>query len=583
MNPMFARISDDVRLGTNVKLSDFINLYGCEIGDDTKIGTFVEIQKHAKIGRQCKVSSHAFICEGVTIEDGVFVGHGVTFTNDRYPRSTNAAGALQTEADWKLEPTLVKRGASIGSGATILPQVIIGENAIVGAGSVVTKDVPANTVVAGNPARVLRSMKSPDPNSQAGPTLRVPFLDLIKAHKDLETDLLAVFKRALSNAEFVGGPLVEDFEHKFAEFCEIEHCVGVASGTDALRFALIAAGVKPGDLVITVPNTFIATCEAITQAGAVPRFVDIDERTYNMDPLKLQEYLNQCQLHPESGVLVDRKTQRPVTAIVPVHLYGQMAEMDSILEQAHRYHLLVIEDACQAQGAEYFSQSDNRWYQAGTMGQAGAFSFYPGKNLGACGEAGAVVTSDETLARKVQMLRDHGQAKKYYHQIEGYNGRLDAIQAGFLTVKLSSLPAWNELRRARAQSYGHLLAPLGEVVLPYVPAYSRPVYHLYAVRVQDRDQVRERLSQAGVGTGIHYPVPLHLQDAYRDLGYRLGDFPIAEKVAAEILSLPMYPQLTEHEQEYVAERLVESLTARSELNDSPNGNRRVPAAASRRV
>ncbi len=248
----------------------------------------------------------------------------------------------------------------------------------------------------------------------------IPFLDLITPHLEMEEELVALFRNALRSAAFIGGKPVQEFEDAFAKFCDVEHCVGVGSGTDALRFALIAAGVLPGDSVLTVPNTFIATTEAITQAGALPEFVDIDERTYNIDPEKLREYLEvKCDRDPLSGKPVSRRTGRTITAIVPVHLYGQMADMDPILKLAETYDLLVVEDACQAHGAEYFSRAEQRWRKAGSMGKAAAFSFYPGKNLGACGEAGAVTTRDPDLAQKVRMLRDHGQAAKYYHDIEG--------------------------------------------------------------------------------------------------------------------------------------------------------------------
>src|SRR5215472_757927 len=247
--------------------------------------------------------------------------------------------------------------------------------------------------------------------------------------------------------------MVEGFERDFAAFCGTQHCVGVGSGTDALRFALMAAGVPKDSIVVTVPNTFIATTEAITQAGARPDFVDIDERTYNMDPEKLREYLEkQCVYNPASGELINRRLGLRVSAIVPVHLYGQPADMDPLLELADRYNIIVVEDACQAHGAEYFSRREQRWRKAGSMGRAAAFSFYPGKNLGACGEAGAATTNDGSIAQKIKMLRDHGQTRKYHHEIEGYNGRLDAIQAGILRVKLRFLSEWNWKRRERAST-----------------------------------------------------------------------------------------------------------------------------------
>src|SRR5260370_4029691 len=290
-------------------------------------------------------------------------------------------------------------------------------------------------------------------------TPHVPFLDLITHHRQFEEDFVAIFRTALNRAGCSGGPMVEDFEREFANFDGTQHCIGVARGTDAFRCALMAAGVRGGALVITVPNTFIATTEAISQAGALPKFVDVDERTYNMDPAKLQQYLEQeCQIDPADGRLHDRETSRPVTAVVPVHLYGQMADMDPILEQAQRYSLLVIEDACQAHGAEYFSKQEGRWRKAGSMGDAAAFSFYPGKNLGACGEAGAVTTNNSVLAKMVYMLRDHGQSQKYYHRLERYNGPLHAIPARILNAKLVHFPALNQQPRLNAKKKLDLFA-----------------------------------------------------------------------------------------------------------------------------
>jgi len=391
---------------------------------------------------------------------------------------------------------------------------------------------------------------------------KIPFLDLATLHQQLESELIPVVQQALRTAGFVGGPMVEEFERNFARFCDTTYCVGVGSGTDAVRFALVAAGVQPGDIVVTVPHTFIATTEAISQAGAQPDFVDIDERTYNMDPVKLKEYLErECYLDQETGKLYHRKRKAPVTAVVPVHIYGQTADMDAILDLANRYKLIVVEDACQAHGAEYFSRNENRWRKAGSMGHAAAFSFYPGKNLGACGEAGAAVTKSEEIARKMRVLRDHGQAKKYYHDIEGYNGRLDAIQAGILTVKLRYLAEWNRKRQSASRRYNELFSTVEGIIAPYEPEWSRAVYHLYVIRVQDRDGLQKHLAEAKIDTGIHYPVPLHLQKAYAHYGYKRGDFPVAEKVAAEILSMPMYPQLHADQQQRVVQQAKEFVTA----------------------
>ena len=391
----------------------------------------------------------------------------------------------------------------------------------------------------------------------------IPFLDLVTPHVELEQELTNVFQQALRTAGFIGGPMVENLEKEFAAFCGTQHAVAVNSGTDALRFALIAAGIRSGDVAVTVPNTFIATTEAISQAGALPEFVDINERTYNMDPRELRAYLEQKCTRDTSGKLISRRSGRPVTAVVPVHLYGQMADMDAILELADRFRLIVVEDACQAHGAQYFSAKQNRWLTAGSIGKAAAFSFYPGKNLGACGEAGAVTTNDEKLATQIRMIRDHGQAKKYYHDVEGYNGRLDAIQAGLLHVKLQHLAKWNEQRRERAAEYKRLFEAAGNSVnIPYEPSWSRAVYHLYVVRTGDREGLMAFLKEQGIGTGIHYPIPLHLQKAYQRKGHQEGDFPICEKVAREIVSLPMFPQLNANQQQRVVEAVTEFVEAR---------------------
>jgi dTDP-4-amino-4,6-dideoxygalactose transaminase len=382
---------------------------------------------------------------------------------------------------------------------------------------------------------------------------KIPFVDLVSMHRELAPELLDACKRIIESAGFIGGPEVEGFEAEFARFCSAKYCVGVNSGTDALRFALMAAGIRPGDTVLTIPNTFIATTEAISQTGAQPDFVDIDERTFNLDPMQLRRYMDaKCKLDSESGRYVNRATGKPVTAVVPVHLFGQMADMDAILAIAEEYKLTVVEDACQAHGAEYFSKKQGRWLKAGSVGSAAAFSFYPGKNLGACGEGGAITTNDETLAKKCAMLRDHGSAKKYFHDVEGFNGRLDSIQAAMLRVKLKHLAKWNEQRRDAARIYDELLLPMdGSVSRPIEAEYSKGVYHLYVIRSSFRDELQKRLTEAGIGTGIHYPIPLHLQKAYSTNGWRKGDFPVAEEAAEQILSLPMYAGLQPSDQERV--------------------------------
>jgi len=369
----------------------------------------------------------------------------------------------------------------------------------------------------------------------------VPFLELITPHIELEQELMDAVKGVLRSGVFVGGRVLEQFESEFAEFCGAKYCVGVSSGTDALRFALIAAGIGRGDVVVTVPNTFVATIEAILQVGATPAFVDIDPQTFNMSVDALREYLQE-----QSG--------RSVKAIIPVHLYGQMCDMDPIMTLAQQYDLMVLEDACQAHGAEYFSAKSGRWLKAGSIGKAAAFSFYPGKNLGACGEAGAVTTNDPELAQRVRIIRDHGQNKKYHHLIEGYNGRLDALQAAILRIKLPHLKQWNEKRRNVAEIYNELLKG-AQVKTPIEPRWSQGIYHLYVVRLERRDEVQKYLAQRDIQTGLHYPVPLHLQEAYLNMGYHEGDFPVTEQLAREILSLPMYPQLERAQQTAVADAL----------------------------
>jgi dTDP-4-amino-4,6-dideoxygalactose transaminase len=364
------------------------------------------------------------------------------------------------------------------------------------------------------------------------PSNPVPFLDLVAQHQPLEAELVEVFRRAVQKAAFVGGVEVESFEREFAEFVGAPHAVGVNSGTDGLRFAYQAMGIKPGDEVITVSNTFIATTEAITQAGGAVRFVDIDEDTMTLDPDHLAAAI----------------TPRTV-GVVPVHLYGQSCDMDPILDIARRRDLWVVEDAAQAHGAGY------RERPVGSMGSLAAWSFYPGKNLGSCGEGGAVTGSDSSLLEVVRQLREHGQARKYFHDVEGYNGRLHAIQAGFLRVKLRRLAVWNEGRRRAAQSYRRALADIPEIVLPVEADYARHVYHLFVIRAERRDGLQEHLTRQGIGTGLHYPLPLHLQKAYAHLGLSAGSLPVTERATGSILSLPMFPELTDDQVDRVGQAI----------------------------
>jgi len=374
--------------------------------------------------------------------------------------------------------------------------------------------------------------------------LKVPFLDLKIQYKEIEQEVVPMVIDVMANGAFVGGPQVSGFETEFAKFCNSNYCVGVNSGTDALRFALIAIGVGPGDEVITVPNTFIATTEAISQVGAKPVFVDIDPDTCNMDPNKLNDYLK--FRNPQSAIRNPQSAIRNrIRAIIPVHLYGQPADMDPILEIAQKSGIAVIEDACQAHGASY----KNR--KAGSMGDVGCFSFYPGKNLGAFGEGGAIITQNETIAQKIRMIRDHGQRKKYFHDLEGYNGRLDAIQAGVLRIKLKRLVDWNKSRRENAAYYNELLSEISSVTLLTEAEFAYSVYHLYVILVDERDGLQKYLGDKGIATGLHYPLPLHLQKAYAHLDHSKGDFPVTEQIAQHLLSLPMFPELSKQQIEYV--------------------------------
>jgi dTDP-4-amino-4,6-dideoxygalactose transaminase len=373
--------------------------------------------------------------------------------------------------------------------------------------------------------------------------MQVPFLDLKTPHIRLKDELLEKVSDALSGAQFIGGENVSGFETEFAAFLGAPHAIAVNSGTDALRFAFLAAGIKPGDVVVTVPNTFIATTEAISQVGAEIVFSEVDEKTHQMDPQRLEETLHRL-----------KKENKPARAVVPVHLFGHCADMDAVLGVAKRHGCLVIEDACQAHGAAYKGGK-----KAGTMSAAGCYSFYPGKNLGACGEGGAVVTADPDVDRTIRMLRDHGQSKKYIHEIEGYNGRLDAIQAAILRIKLKHLAEWNEARRKNAKLYDRLLADVQGVTVVPEPSWSASVYHLYVIKTARRDTVQKKLADKGVSTALHYPIPLHLQNAYKRLGHKPGDFPVTEKHAAEILSLPMFPELTGEQIGYVVECIREAV------------------------
>ena len=362
--------------------------------------------------------------------------------------------------------------------------------------------------------------------------MKVPFLDLQLQNQSIKDDITQKLQEVIESCAFAGGPFVEKFENIFAPYCGCENTIGCDNGTAALWMALIGLRIEAGDEVITTPNSFIATAEAISFCGAKPVFVDVDKQTCNIDPALIEEAIT-----PNAK------------AIIPVHLYGQMVDMDSLMEIAHDYNLVVIEDACQAHGAEY----KNR--RAGSIGDAGCFSFYPGKNLGAYGEAGAVVTNNNELSKKLRMFRDHGQSEKYYHSILGWNARMDGLQGAILSVKMKYIEKWTESRRKNAKLYDKLLSGIEKVVTPRESDYNRHVYHVYSIQVKNRESLFEYLDKQGISCGIHYPVPIHLQRAYKHMGYKEGDFPIAEELAKTTLSLPMFPELSVQQIHYVCEQI----------------------------
>jgi dTDP-4-amino-4,6-dideoxygalactose transaminase len=356
----------------------------------------------------------------------------------------------------------------------------------------------------------------------------IPFLDLQAQYASIKTDIQEAVNKVFETGQFVLGDEVAAFESEFAHYVGADQGIAVNTGTSALHLALLAAGVGPGDEVITVPFTFVATVAAIGYTGARPVFVDIDPRSLTMDVAQLE-------------AAITPRTK----AVVPVHLYGQPADMDPLLAIARKHGLIVIEDACQAHGAEYNGR------RVGSLGDLGCFSFYPGKNLGACGEGGIVVTSNPKYAETVRMLRDWGQSKKYHHVLRGYNYRMEGLQGAILRVKLRHLEAWTDQRRSRAAEYNRFLRE-SDVERPQEMPYARHVYHIYAVRTRDRVELQRTLQSYGVQTGIHYPIPVHLQEAWRDLGYVAGDFPHSERAANEVLSLPMYPELSNIQVEFVS-------------------------------
>ncbi len=382
--------------------------------------------------------------------------------------------------------------------------------------------------------------------------MHVPFVDLKRQYSKIKNEIDNAIQETIDGCAFVAGDKVRQFEKEFAEYCGVRYAVGVSSGTSALYIALKALDIGKGDIVITVPNTFIATVEAVTLTGARPLFIDIEKSSYNISVANLKEYIGRCcKWNSKNRTLVDKETNLTVKGLIPIHLYGQMSDMDEIMEIAGRYNLFVLEDAAQAHGALYNER------KAGSIGHIGCFSFYPSKNLGAFGQAGAATTNDAGLAEKMRMFIDHGQREKYQHIFEGWNFKMDGFQAAILRVKLGYLDSWNHARRKRAQEYNRLLEETDGIVLPKELPCRKHVYHLYVIHVKDRASLQEYLKSEKIGYSIHYPTALHLQTAYQYLGYRTGDFPNTEECAQGVLSLPMFPELDSQEVEYVCSKIQE--------------------------
>lgn len=360
----------------------------------------------------------------------------------------------------------------------------------------------------------------------------IPLLDLKAQYASIKSEIDAAVLGVLASGQYTLGDEVASFEREFADYCGVRHAIAVNTGTSALHLSLLAAGIGPDDEVITVPFTFVATASAICYTGARPVFVDVEPQTLTIDPAQ-----------------IEAKITSRTKAIVPVHLYGQMADMDALNAIADRYGVAIIEDACQAHGAEYKGR------RAGSIGLSGCFSFYPGKNLGACGEAGMAVTNNDDQANAMRMLRDWGQSQRYHHTLKGFNYRMDAIQGAILRVKLRHIEDWTESRRAHAHCYTRRLEAMADVRTPVETIGRRHVYHVYAVRSRGRDRLRQALAEQGVQSGLHYPIPIHLQQAHSDLGYEEGDFPISEAAAREVLSLPIYPEMSASQLDAVIEAM----------------------------
>lgn len=478
------------------------------VGACSIIGRSAIIELNTTIGRGCTIQTLAYVTGDTIIEDHVFIGPCVSMSNDKY----------MGEKPYPLKGPYIKRNAKIGNNATLLPGISIGENAIIGAGSVVTKDVNDDEIVIGVPAKKL--VKG---TVQEG---AIKMLDLQSEMAMLRPELERAIHQVLDSSAFVLGDRGKELEEKMANYIGVSYAIGVGNGTDALSLALEAFEIGRGDEVITTPFTFFATAEVICRVGAKPVFVDIDKKTFNIDPSHIEQ-------------AVTNKTK----AIMVVHLFGQSVDMDAIKKIANKYDLKVIEDACQAIGATYFGE------KIGGLGDISCFSFYPTKNLGCYGDGGMITTNNEEVAEKIKVLRNHGSTIKYLHESIGVNSRLDEIQAAILLVKLNYLDQLNERRQQIAREYTSKLS--GIVTTPSATETSKHVYHQYCIEIPERDQLAAFLQEKNISTAIYYPIPLHLQPSLQFLGYKQGDFLVAEEAAKHILALPIHPFLTQEEQQSI--------------------------------
>lgn len=524
-------INDSCFLGDNSSVRE-----NCKLGEAVLVGQRVVVENGVEIGEFTKIQTGAYITASTKIGERVFIAPMVTTTNDNYMGRTEKRFASRRG------PTF-KKGCRVGGGVTLLPGVTVGEEAFIAAGSIVTKDAPPYQLLMGAPAHVVRpvpeeelifSLKNDNTNKTA-----IPSFDLKRQNLSLHSDLNAVLEKTISSGQFILGENVKTLETEIAKVCGAQYGIGVANGSDALYLALLACGIEPGYEVITTPFTFFATAGSIVRTCAVPVFVDIDPKTYNIDP-----------------DLIEEKITSRTKAILPVHLFGQAADMGRIMEIAYKHGVKVIEDAAQALGCEYQGRPG-----AG-IGDAGCLSFFPTKNLGGFGDGGMVVTNNKKIADRVRMLRVHGTRKKYYHELLGVNSRLDELQAAVLRVKLPHFKGWLKKRQERAELYNGLfkasgLTVSGHVKIPYHLPGCRHTYNQYTIAVSKRDELRDYLKQRGVGTTVYYPLPLHLQPVFKDLGYKAGDFPHAEQAAESVLSLPMFPELTEEEVRCVVKTITE--------------------------